>query len=341
MPALRVACTGTGYFSQFHYDAWSRMPGVDLVAVANRSPEKAREFAVKYGIPATFGTVAEMLDVVKPDVLDIITPPETHLAVIREAAARGVFVICQKPFCPTFEEAEEAVRIGEAAGIGIAVHENFRFQPWHRELKRLLDAGRIGQPYQITFRMRPGDGQGPDAYLNRQPYFQKMPRFLVHETAIHMIDVFRYLMGEISGVYADLRRLNPVIAGEDAGIAVFDFANGVKGLFDGNRLSDHKAENRRLTMGEMWLEGSAGMLTLDGEGGIFWRPHGSNVDEPVPYTWEKIGFAGDCVFETQRHIVAHVRDGAPLMNSARDYLTNIRIENAVYQSSDERRRLAV
>jgi predicted dehydrogenase len=341
MATLRVACTGTGYFSQFHYEAWKRMPGVDLVAVANRSPDKARAFAATYDIPSTFDSVADMLDGAKPDVLDIITPPETHLAAIRDAASRSVFVICQKPFCRTLEEAEEAVGIGEAGGIGIAVHENFRFQPWHRELKRLLDEGRIGDPYQMTFRMRPGDGQGPDAYLGRQPYFQKMPRFLVHETAIHMIDVFRFLMGDITGVYADLRRLNPVIAGEDAGIAVFDFANGVKGLFDGNRLSDHKAENRRLTMGELWIEGSHGVLTLDGDGAIFWRPHGSNVDEPVPYTWQKIGFAGDCVFETQRHIVAHIVDGTPLMNSARDYLTNIRIENAVYQSAQDRRHFAV
>ena len=36
------------------------------------------------------------------------------------------------------------------------------------------------------------------AYLERQPYFQTMPRFLVHETAIHLVDVFRFLLGEIS-----------------------------------------------------------------------------------------------------------------------------------------------
>ena len=55
----------------------------------------------------------------------------------------------------------------------------------------------------LTFRLRTGDGQGPDAYLSRQPYFQKMEHFLVHETAVHWIDTFRFLLGDINAVYAD------------------------------------------------------------------------------------------------------------------------------------------
>ena len=51
----------------------------------------------------------------------------------------------------------------------------------------------------VAFRLRPGDGQGPRAYLDRQPYFQTMPRLLVVETAIHWIDTFRFLMGEVDG----------------------------------------------------------------------------------------------------------------------------------------------
>ncbi|MEZ5740638.1 MAG: hypothetical protein R3E68_15060 [Burkholderiaceae bacterium] len=54
--------------------------------------------------------------------------------------------------------------------------------------------------------MRLGDGQGPEAHLSRQPYFQQMPRFLVHETAIHFIDSFRFPLGEV-GPTARLRRL--------------------------------------------------------------------------------------------------------------------------------------
>ncbi len=120
-------------------------------------------------------------------------------------------------------------RLGANAGQ-VFVHENFRFQPWYSLLKTLIDKGAIGEPSQLSFRLRPGDGQGDQAYLERQPYFRDMPRFLVHETAIHWIDTFRYLFGEVTAVYARLRRCNPVIAGEDAGMILFDFANGRQGV---------------------------------------------------------------------------------------------------------------
>ena len=335
---LRVATVGTGYFSQFHYGAWSRMAEVELVALCTLDAEQGKAVAASHAVPRIFDDVGAMLDDASPDLLDIITPPQTHAAIVAEAAARGIDAICQKPLAPSLAEAEALVEAAERAGITLIVHENFRFQPWYRHARRLLDEGRLGRPHSIHFRMRPGDGQGPEAYLGRQPYFQKMPRFLVHETGIHFIDSFRFLMGEVSSVYARLRRLNPVIAGEDAGYMVFDFEGGATGLFDGNRLNDHVAEDGRFTMGEMHLEGSAGVLRLDGLGRLWWKPHGgAEVEEP--YNWEKRGFGGDSVLRLQRHAIAHLREGAPLENSGRDYLTNVRIEEAVYESSESGRRV--
>ncbi len=336
----RLAAVGTGYFSQFQYEAWTRLE-VDLQAVCSRTQDHAIATARRYGIPHVFTDFEDMLDQVQPDLVDIITPPVTHLDYIRAAASRGIAMICQKPFTNTLAEAREAVEIAGRAGVPLIVHENFRFQPWHMKLRELLDDAVIGTPYQISFRMRPGDGQGPDAYLNRQPYFQNMERFLVHETAIHLIDVFRYLMGEVTDVTAELRRLNPVIAGEDAGYIWFSFANGARGLFDGNRLSDHKAENRRLTIGEMLLEGSDGVLRLDGDGGLYFRPHGDNHERPVPYAWNKSGFGGDSVYRTQQHALQAIQQGAPVMNAAHDYLRNLEIEEAVYRSSAEGRRITL
>ena len=96
-----------------------------------------------------------------------------------------------------------------------------------------------------------------------------MERFLIHETAIHFIDVFRFLFGDIKSVFATLSKLNKNITGEDAGMVFIDFKSGVKGLFDGNRLSDHIAKDRRLTIGEMLIEGSKGTIRLNGDGEIF------------------------------------------------------------------------
>ena len=156
----------------------------------------------------------------------------------------------------------------------------------------------------------------------------------MHETAIHLIDTFRFLFGEVQSVYAQLSRLNPVIAGEDAGLILFEFANARRGVFDGNRLVDHAAENRRLTMGEMQIEGSDGVLTLDGYGTLRLRQFSANESEQIPYDWNDIDYAGDCVYLTNKHVVDHLRLGTPVMNTAAEYLTNLRIETAVYQSAE-------
>ncbi len=338
---LRVAAVGAGYFSRFQYEAWHRLENVELVAICNRTAETAQEIADLYNIPRVFTDLDEMLSQCQADLLDVITPPETHLAAIKAAAKHGVDTICQKPFCTDLATAREATRIADEAGIKLAIHENFRFQPWHRKIREMLSAGAIGTPYQTTFRLRPGDGQGPDAYLDRQPYFQTMERFLVHETAIHLVDTFRFLFGEITAVYADLRRLNPAIAGEDAGTVLFDFADGSRGLFDGNRLADHRADNRRLTMGEMLLEGSDGTIELDGDGNIRHRAHGSNAWHNVPYDWENHAFGGDCVYLLQRAVVDAWQSGGAAENTATEYLRNLEIEALIYRSSSEGRKITV
>ena len=332
---LKVAAVGTGYFSRFHYDAWSRCPEVELVGVADLNIDAAQKVILESGGRA-FADVAEMLDAVKPDLLDIITPPPTHLGMIELAATRGVNAICQKPFCGDYKTAKCAVEVGLKSGIDITVHENFRFQPWYTTIKKELEGGRLGEIYQATFRLRPGDGQGPEAYLDRQPYFQKMERFLIHETGIHFIDVLRFLLGEPKTVWADLVQLNPAIAGEDKCFIVMKFGGNVRGVLDGNRLSDHRAENCRRTMCELMIEGEKGVLSLNGDGEVHFREHSSQDLVSVKFDWNDKGFGGDCVYLFTRHVVDHYfKKGVTLMNSAQEYLTNIEIEEAAYRSSTD------
>ncbi|MEV8467257.1 Gfo/Idh/MocA family oxidoreductase [Fluviibacterium sp. DFM31] len=332
---LRVACAGAGYFSQFQYDSWARLDRVTLVGSYNRHIDKAR----KTGLPA-FDDLAQMLAETRPDVLDIILPPVAHAAAIRTALDAGIkTIICQKPFCNDLAEARQAIAAAEAAGARIIVHENFRFQPWYRRIKAALDDGAVGEVLQVTFRLRPGDGQGPHAYLDRQPYFQQMNPFLIRETGVHWVDTFRYLLGEPVSVYADLRKVNPVIAGEDAGYVLFEHPGGVRALFDGNRCLDHDADNTRRTMGESLVEGTDGTLTLTGNGAVSLRRFGGSDTETLlaPDTWD--GFGGDCVHALQSHVVSGLLDGAPLENLAPDYLSVMEIESAIYKSAREGRKI--
>lgn len=334
---MTVACLGAGYFSTFHRDAWQRMEQAELVGVCDADPARAAATGV-----AAYSDLRQMLEDLTPDLLDIITPPSTHADAIRTAVACGVkTMICQKPFCSSLEDARETVAFAEQANVTVIVHENFRFQPWYRRMKAAIDEGRLGQVLQATFRMRTGDGQGPDAYLSRQPYFQTMPRLLIHETGVHWVDTFRYLFGDPVSVYADLRRCNPVIKGEDAGHVLFGYKSGMTALYDGNRLLDHDCENPRLTFGEALVEGTEGSLTLDGAGKVQFRGFGSRESEVLlePRQWP--GFAGDCVFALQSHVVSMLVDGLPVENIARDYLAVRETEQAIYNSAEAGRREAL
>ncbi|MXN64400.1 gfo/Idh/MocA family oxidoreductase [Stappia sp. GBMRC 2046] len=339
---LRIITIGAGYFSAFHVNGWLRNTDAEFVGLVDMDTEKARAVLVANGADlnsiAVDSDAIEILRRLQPDIVDIAAPPSAHLGLIREALQNSATVIiCQKPFCTSPKEAREAVRLASEAGIKLIVHENFRFQPWYRAIRREMDAGRIGEVYQITFRLRPGDGQGKDAYLSRQPYFQTMERFLIHETAVHWIDTFRYLLGEPDAVFADLRRLNPAIAGEDSGLFIYRYGDGRRAVFDGNRLVDHVAENPRLTMGECLVEGAKGVLSLDGNGILSFRAKGTQRGEPLFSPPSREGFGGDCVFELQKHVTDHLIKGTALENEASAYLRNMEIEEAIYRAAGEGR----
>lgn len=313
------------------------MDRVELVGVCDLDPARA---AAKGA--AAFSDLSQMLEVVKPDLLDIILPPVGHASAIKTALAAGIkTIICQKPFCTSLDEARQITELANAADCKLIIHENFRFQPWYRVIKMQLDAGLIGQPLQATFRLRPGDGQGGDAYLDRQPYFREMPQLLIHETGVHFVDVFRYLFGNATHVYADLRKVNPVIAGEDAGYVVFDHPNDIRAVFDGNRCLDHAADNTRRTMGEGLIEGTKGTLTLTGDGAVNFRAFQSREQSVLLAADTHEGFGGDCTHALQIHVVAGVLDGSPLENLAGDYLHVIAAEKAIYLAAQDGRKVAV
>jgi len=332
---LTVACLGAGYFSQFHRDAWQRIAGCQMVGICDRAQDRASNT----GLP-TFLDLQAMLSKTRPDILDIVIPPVGHLEAIRTALRTGVkTIICQKPFCASLQEAREAAALAQAAATPLIIHENFRFQPWFRAIRAALDAGALGTVLQATFRMRTGDGQGKDAYCDRQPYFQKMPRLLIHETGVHYIDTFCFLFGTPTAVYADLRRCNPVIAGEDAGQVIFTHAGALRSVYDGNRLLDHATDNPRLTFGEALIEGTKAVLTLTGDGAVHIRHFGAKEQESLLEPAHYRGFAGDCVHALQQHVVSGLRNGTGFENLAQDYLRVMDLEELIYRSDAEGRKL--
>jgi predicted dehydrogenase len=150
---LKGVIVGAGYFSRFQYEAWNRIPEVIILANCNRSLEKAESFAQEFGISKSYASAQfrEMLEIEKPDFVDIITPPETHLEFCKIAAELGVTIICQKPLAPTWDETLKLVELIESSDVRCMVHENWRGQPWYREIKSLIEAIRLATSSTATF----------------------------------------------------------------------------------------------------------------------------------------------------------------------------------------------
>lgn len=328
----KIACIGAGYFARFHVDAWMRLPDAELVAICDRDETKARALAEEFGVPLVFTDVETMCEAVDFEVADIITPPATHLPLVELVTSLGKHVICQKPLADTLDESKTIHRTCVRAQKRFMVHENFRFQPWHREIKRQIEAGAIGDKiHTITQRMRTGDGWAADAYLARQPYFRTMPRLLLHETGIHYIDVLRYLAGDVTSVFAKLRKLNPAIAGEDCALVLLDFASGAQGIIDGNRYNDANHPNPRYTFGTTIVEGNGGTLRLYLDGRLTLQKLGK-TEVDVDYHHEPVGFAGDCVFALQKHFLEAFASGHPFETGGEDYLQSLQVLEGAYES---------
>jgi D-apiose dehydrogenase len=339
MTKLKGVCVGTGYFSQFHYEAWSRISEVEIVGICDLDIEKAKQMTAPFCKNAVYSNdFKALLKETQADFVDIITPPPTHFDLVKTAVDRGIKnIICQKPLAPTFKEAKKLSHYAEKKGVQLMVHENFRFQPWHQELKRLITEGVIGEHiFSLHWRMRMGDGWQTDAYLARQPYFRTMPRLLIYETGIHFIDVCRFLLGEADSVFSKLYKRNPDIVGEDAGLVILEHKNKAISTLDMSRYNEPNFDNPRLTFGEILIDGNAGSLRLYGDGRITIQKLGEK-ETPHPYPFEQINFAGDCVFQTQRHFIDCLLTKKPFDTEGGIYLKNIVLQEAVYQSDKNRK----
>ena len=98
---LRVAVIGAGFFSQFHFEAWQRIAGAEIVAACDLpGTNVAEKMAAQFGPFPVFHDLQQLIESVKPDLLDIVTPPAVHKTQVAIAAAAGINVIgCISAVC--------------------------------------------------------------------------------------------------------------------------------------------------------------------------------------------------------------------------------------------------
>jgi predicted dehydrogenase len=317
----RGAIIGCGFFARHHIEAWRRIPGVQIVAACDLDLGRARTVSDRVYDSAKTLFTEERLDFV-----DIVTQADSHLSLASLAAMHRVPVICQKPIAPDWQSAVELVKIMEQTATPFMVHENWRWQPWYRVIRKLIESGEIGCPLNYAFRSRHNDGRGEQPYP-LQAYFRTLPRLLIYETLIHHLDTARFLFGEIQSVYADTDRRNPNIEGEDRAIICVNHEQGVRGWIDGHRFLDPAPGGP--AMGEAFFEGEEGLLLLLANGDIY--KNGVLV-------WENkvtSGYRGDSVLATQAHFVFCLDTGQPFESSGREHLKTTAAMEACYMSARE------
>ncbi len=329
---LRGLFCGAGHFARIQLDAWRAVPGARIIALYNRTLERARPLQSEFGIEAVADDFSALLESVRPDFVDICTAAETHMPLVRAAAERGVPVLCQKPLAPRVAEAELLVAACETHRVRLMANDNWRWQGWYRELKRLIAAGAIGAPRHARFVLRPGDGWGEEPYP-LQPFFREMERFVLLEVGGHYFDTMRFLFGDIAALHCVTRRRNLRIRGEDAALVTLEFAGGITAVFDADRTAA-TAVVRPPTNGHAFIEGDTGNLRLDEDGAIFLQKRDAR-EERHAYAIPT-GYRGGSAIAAQAHFVEALRTGARFETEGRDYLAIERAVEACYRSAQQR-----
>src|SRR5262249_11873256 len=262
---LKGCLVGCGYFGRIQLDGWRRVNGAHIEGVCDVDAGFAQACSREFGTRPYTGVDA-MVEREQPDFLDIVTRPAGHLPLVRLAAERGLAARCHKPLAETWPAAGEIAAVARRAGIRLMMNENWRWQPWYRRLRQLLDAGAIGRPVFYRFHHRRRDGLG-DAPYPQQPYFKDMPRLLIFETLVHFLDTARFLFAEIQEILCRTTRVNPAIAGEDLAVILLRHGSGLPGTIDGHRFSEPEQEGP--AMCDARIEGLEGVLRLHGSGEVW------------------------------------------------------------------------
>jgi predicted dehydrogenase len=227
---LKIALAGAGMISWFHLVGWRNLGArVRLVAVCDPDLSRAEARAKEFGIEAVFQDRDAMLDTVAIDALDVASPRETHADWVEAAAARAIDVLCQKPLTPDLAQSEVLVR-RVAGRVRLMVHENWRFRPWYRELRRWIVAGELGDVALARMAMINSglllDAEGHRPALVRQPFMQHEERLMIAEVLIHHLDTMRYLCGEMRVLGARVGHTLADVRGETTAAIYLETAAG-------------------------------------------------------------------------------------------------------------------
>lgn len=328
---IRVAIIGAGLQGNRRAEALRRSRDARLSVVTSRNLSSAQALALKMNCEAggDWRATVERPDI---DAVIVCTPPHLHTETVLAALECGKHVLCEKPLARTMEETEIMVRAAKEKGLLLKCGFNHRHHPGIRTAKEYFDDGWIGRPLFLR------STYGICARSGCEREWRADPRMVsggqLMEQGIHVIDLFRWFIGEFVGVVGMIETLYlPIKPLEDNAFVTFRAA-------DGTLASLHSSLTQWKNLFLFEVFGADGYLIVEGLGGGYGTERlirGKKASNE-PFRSEITEFRGpDPSWEDEwKEFEAAIQEGREPMGNATDGLEAMRLVFAAYESARRR-----
>lgn len=233
---LKIGLIGSGAIMRLAHAPTIRASGcAELTAVFDTDIHRANALVSEFGGFA-FDNLDEMLDKAGLDAVIVATPNLYHQASVIKAAEYGLHVLCEKPLAIDIGSAAHMVRACREAGVVLQTGFNQRFWTQNRLAKELIHSGFIGEVHQ----MRSLYAEKATAYPASTDFRYNLEQSggaTIIDLTVHRIDLARWLVGDISSVFAELAHSHLPEAVDDNVWLLTRFENGARGCLSSNRIS--------------------------------------------------------------------------------------------------------
>ncbi|HET7313300.1 Gfo/Idh/MocA family oxidoreductase [Salinisphaera sp.] len=330
---LSGALIGCGFFARNQMQAWRDLPGANIVAVCDRVPANVARFRQDFDIAEGFTDIEALFNSCDLDFVDIAAPTPAHAELVEAAARHGVDVICQKPFAGPLDMARDLIVQCEQSGISLTIHENFRWQSAIREVVRLVADGAIGEPFfgRVSYR------SGFDVFAN-QPYLAELPRFIIQDLGIHVLDIARALFGDVARLSCETARITPNINGEDTATIMLRHDRGTTCVVDCSYASVLADDPFPQSLIE--IDGDRGSIRLKQDFSLELHRPGEAKEcrdvTPESPSWSEQPWAviQESVVNLQRDWLECRRAGRPAATHGADNFNTLGLVEAAYRSAE-------
>lgn len=196
---LKLAIIGTGAVAnEAHFPYWRKIPGIKVTSVCDVNRAAAENTARRWQVPGTYSNISELFKTEKPDIVDICTPPNTHLPIIAQAIEVGCHIICEKPLAMNLEDTRKIEELyqnrpNQAAKFNIAY--SMLYHPQFLALLEKIARKDAGDILNIEIKCLHPDNE--EMLANPKHWCHTLPGGRLGETIVHPIYMLYKIVGEL------------------------------------------------------------------------------------------------------------------------------------------------